>query len=371
MLTLLKNVNCYCPPSIGKKDIVIAADKIFQILPAGELKDISLIERVIPCDGLCAFPGLVDQHVHMLGGGGEQGYASRIPELDIWEFLNAGVTTAVGLLGADGYTRSMESLYAKAKALEASGITTYLFSGSYSVPSPTLTGSLVRDLLFLDKVIGAGEIAISDHRSSQPDLKELRRLGADAHIGGLLAGKAGVVHLHVGDGKEGLAPLFELMKETDLPLEQFIPTHLNRNPALFHQAIKYCRAGGRIDLTAGETAGIPVPQAIAALIGEGVDLSGVTVSSDAGGSIPEGGVSRIQALYDDLRDCILQSVLPPEEAFGLATEHVAKTLRLYPAKGTIAPGSDADILITDQDYRLQTLICMGKILVENGCPVKA
>jgi len=352
-----------------KSDIVIAADKIFRILPAGELRDLSLMERVIPCDGLCAFPGLIDQHAHILGGGGEQGFSSRVQELNAGEFFAAGVTTAVGLLGADGYTRSMECLYAKAKALEADGMTTYLYSGSYTLPVSVLTGSLTRDLLFVDKVIGAGEIAISDHRSSQPDLKELMKLGADAHLGGLLAGKAGVVHLHVGDGAQGLDLLFELVQKSDLPLGQFVPTHMNRSPFLFRQAVKYCRLGGNIDLTAGETAGIPVPRAIAVLLKEGVSLSNVTVSSDAGGSIPAGGVSGVQALYEDLRACIMQSVLAPREAIRLASEHVARILKLYPAKGAIAPGSDADILITDQDYRLQMLVCMGKILVENGCPV--
>lgn len=370
MLTLLKNIMCYSPSCLGKRDIVIAADKIFRILPAGEQKDISLIERVIPCDGLCAFPGLIDQHVHILGAGGEQGFSSRIPELGIREILRAGITTVVGLLGVDVYTRSQEALYAKAKALETQGITTFLYSGGYAVPLITLTGSLMRDLLFIDKVIGAGEIAISDHRSSQPGLQELLKLSAEAHLGGLLAGKAGVIHLHVGDGKGGLGLLLELIKESDLPMEQFVPTHMNRNPALFHQAIKYCRSGGRIDLTAGETAGIPVPQAIALLVEAGVDLSNVTVSSDANGSIPEGGVSRVQDLYDDLRACMIQSVLPPEDAARLATEHVAKVLKLYPKKGVLAPGSDADILITDQNYKLQMLMCMGKLLVENGCPVE-
>ena len=369
MLTLLKGISCRCDSE--KKDLILAEDKIFRILPAGELKDISLIERVIPCDGLLAFPGLIDQHVHFLGGGGEQGFASRVREPDIREFICAGITTAVGLLGADGYTRTMEALFARAKALEAAGITTYLYSGSYTLPCPTLTGSLTRDLLFVDKIIGAGEIAISDHRSSQPDLNALIKLGAEAHLGGLLSGKAGVVHLHVGEGKGGLTPLLELIKASDLPQTQFVPTHMNRTPALFHQAIKYCRSGGNIDLTAGETAGIPVPRAIAMLLEEEIDLSRVTISSDGGGSIPSGGVSGVQALYDDFRACIVQSVLAPDEAAGLVSEHVAKVLGLYPRKGSIAAGSDADLVITDQEYNLQMLISMGKILVENGCPVQS
>jgi beta-aspartyl-dipeptidase (metallo-type) len=155
------------------------------------------------------------------------------------------------------------------------------------------------------------------------------------------------------------------VENSDLPKEQFVPTHLNRSAELFSEAIRYCKSGGNIDLTAGETAGIPVLQALSALVREGVDLSKVTVSSDANGSIPQGGVSKIEVLYEDIRDCILKSGLNPGEAFRLATENVAKVLKLYPQKGVLMEGSDADILITDKNYRLRMLLCMGRTLVKN------
>jgi beta-aspartyl-dipeptidase (metallo-type) len=259
----------------------------------------------------------------------------------------------------------MENLYAKAKALETQGITTYIYSGSYSVPPVTLTGSMTRDLVLIDKVLGAGEIAISDHRSSQPDLPQLKKLSADTHLGGLLSGKAGVVHLHIGDGKEGLEPLFSLLEETDLPVEQFVPTHVNRNAELFGQAVECCRSGGNIDLTAGETAGIPVSEAVFRLKKEGLNLSRVTVSSDAGGSIPGGGSSKPGALYSDLREIIKQSVLPPEEAICLFTAHVAKVLKLSPSKGGLSEGNDADLLIMDHDQTLIMLFSGGKLLVNH------
>jgi beta-aspartyl-dipeptidase (metallo-type) len=113
----------------------------------------------------------------------------------------------------------MENLYAKAKALEAEGLTTFIYSGSYAVPAVTLTGSLLRDIVYIDKVIGAGELAVSDHRSSNPGPQELVRLASDVQLGGLLAEKAGVVHLHVGDGKAGLSPLRKALEASDLPAE--------------------------------------------------------------------------------------------------------------------------------------------------------
>lgn len=364
MLTLLQNITCYGPEPYGNRDLLIASGKIETIAPPGSLLGNPLIKNSIDGNGLFAFPGIIDQHVHILGGGGEQGFASRVPEIDGNEILRAGVTTVVGLLGADGTTRSLEALYAKAMALEAQNVTAYLYSGSYTVPAVTFTNDVTRDLLFIDKVIGIGEIAVSDHRSSCPSLQELLRIASAAHLGGLLGGKAGVVHFHIGDGKDGLTPITRILDCSDLPKEELVPTHTNRNPSLFADAVNYCRAGGNIDLTAGESAGVAVPDAVRMLINGCADLTRVTVSSDAGGSIPGGGVAKIQALYDDIIRTI-RSGISPETAFRLVTENVAKLLKLYPQKGVIQPGSDADILVTDADFNIKMLFCRGKPVIEN------
>lgn len=359
MLILLRNIECFSPSRLGRRDIVIAGSRIYRILPPGEAQDSALYESIIDGTDLYAFPGLIDQHVHIIGGGGEEGFTSRLPEINIEEIRAAGVTTLVGLLGADGCARSLMSLYAKAKALEAQGITTYIYAGSYAMSPVTFTGSMTRDLVLVDKVIGAGEIAISDHRSSHPALSDMIKLACDVHLGGMLGGKAGVLHLHVGDGRDRLAILFEMMKHTDLPAGMFVPTHINRNPILFGEAMDYCRAGGRVDLTAGERAGIPVPRAIARMIDAGIDLSRVTVSSDSNGSTPGGSPGKIQVLYDDLRDSIIQDRLKPETVWPLSSENVAKALNLYPQKGVLREGSDADILLTDRNYNPRTLISQG------------
>lgn len=371
MITVLKNINCYDPQNLGKRDFLIAGEKIERIVLPGTLPDCSLSDRVISCDGLSAFPGLIDQHVHLIGGGGEEGFQSHIPEIAVDEIIRAGITTVVGLLGADGYLKSLGYLYAKAKALDTEGLTTFLYSGCYQLPPVTLTDSILKDLLFIDKVIGAGEIALSDHRASQQGLPEMLRLASQVHLGGMLAGKAGVLHLHLGDGKEGLNLLKRILEQSDLPKEEFVPTHCNRSRRLFDQAVEYNRSGGNIDLTAGETAGLPVPEAVRELAEKGADLSKVTVSSDANGSVPGGGVTKIQALYDDLQHCMKESGLTPDVVIRFSTENVAKVLKLYPQKGTLQPGSDADILITDQDFRLRMLFSRGKKLVEDGrvlCP---
>jgi len=364
MLTLLKNLECYAPEHIGKNDILICAGKIYKIAPRMDNAGCGLIESADDCDGLLAFPGLIDQHVHIAGGGGEQGFSSRTSEMDATDILAAGVTTVVGLLGADGTTRSLESLYAKAKALEEQGLTTYIYTGSYSTPPVTLTGDIVRDLVLIDKVIGVGEIALSDHRGSHPDGPTLLKIASDAHLGGLLGKKAGVLHLHFGDGERGLAPLASLIADSDLPPGMFVPTHQNRSLQLLEQAVAHCTAGGRVDLTAGETAGVPVPDAVQTLMWGGADPSLVTVSSDAGGSGAGGGAGSIQPLLDDIVCCIRDKGLSPELAFSLVTQNPARLLCLYPRKGVLRQGSDADILITDADYAVKRVYCAGRLMLE-------
>lgn len=69
-----------------------------------------------------------------------------------------------------------------------------MWGGAYRIPTPTLTGSVQSDVIIVDKIIGFGEIAISDHRSSAPTFDELARLVADTRVAGMLSGKSGKTH---------------------------------------------------------------------------------------------------------------------------------------------------------------------------------
>lgn len=366
MLTLLKDVECFSPEYRGIKDILIVKDIIYKILEPNSSASKNEMVKTINCSGLTAVPGIIDGHVHITGGGGEEGFVSRIKEIDIEDILLSGITTVVGLLGADSQTRSLKDLLAKAKALETQGISTFIYSGSYAIPIINFTEDITSDLVLIDKVIGAGEVAISDHRSSNPCLKDMLELSSKAHLGGLISGKAGLVHIHVGDGKTGLDLMNRLLNESDLPIEQFLPTHVNRNRELFEQAKFFAENGGYIDLTAGEKAGIAVPEALQDLIQNGIDLSHVTISSDANGSIPGGGAGRIQTLFDDLIQCIQKYNINPELVFSLVTKNISKRLKQYPQKGVLSEGSDADILLMDKSFHINKLFCMGKLMVDNG-----
>ncbi len=278
----------------------------------------------------------------------------------------------VGVLGFDSITRNIAGLLAKARGLEAEGITTYIYTGSYGSPTETLTGRVLSDLALLDKVIGVGEIAISDYRSNHPTLQDLRTLASETNAGGMLGAKAGILHLHVGDGQEGLESLFRLIDESDFPINMFVPTHINRNQKLFEQGIDLLQRGGNIDLTAGETAGYSVAKSISTLVAQGINLDRVTVSSDGNGSAPNAaGISRMDQLLQDLRECVLEHKLDFGTVIKTATLNPARVLKLYPRKGCLLPGSDADILVLKQDdLSIYHLLAKGEVAVVEQKAVK-
>ncbi len=249
----------------------------------------------------------------------------------------------------------MTSLLAKARALEVEGVTTFLFSGSYGIPVDTLTGSVRGDLVLIDKVIGAGEIALSDHRSSQPTFDEVARLAAECRVGGMLGGKAGVLHLHVGDGKRRLEMLFRLVRETEIPATQVVPTHMTRNRELFEEGLEWVKAGGAIDVTAGpdpdpaSDPDVSLEECVARFKKDGLPLARLMVSSDANGSMPvfdkAGRLVRLtiateRDLFRKFRDLVAKGVLPLEEAARLFSTNAAEFYRLR-GKGRIASGGRA------------------------------
>ena len=372
MFKLLKNGICYAPEFLGNKDILVAFNKIYKIaenIPEDNLMDL----EVIDCTGKIICPGFIDQHLHITGGGGEEGFKSRIPEIKLSDILVAGITTVVGVLGFDSITKNIEGLLAKARALEAEGLNTYIYTGSYEIPTATITGKVIKDITLIDKIIGVGEIAISDHRSSHPTIDMLREIASEARAGGLLANKAGVVHIHVGDGKNGLKPLTELLENSDYPIDMFVPTHLNRNKNLFYQAIEFARIGGNIDFTAGESSenGYSVPDALELILREKVPIDRVTVSSDGNGSIPSmdsgASVGKVSQLLEDIRTCVIERKLDLAIVLKTVTENVAKRIKLYPRKGVLSEGSDGDILIINkQDFSINTVFIGGEKFIDNG-----
>ncbi|MBS0376090.1 MAG: beta-aspartyl-peptidase [Proteobacteria bacterium] len=384
-MLLIKNADVYAPRALGTQSLLIGGGRILWMGAPRELGELppALRERaeVLDLGGARLIPGLVDAHVHVTGGGGEAGFRTRVPPVSLGRFTGAGVTTVVGLLGTDDVARTPQELLAAVYALREEGLNAYGYAGGYHVPPPTLTGTLRGDLVFLEALVGVGEIAISDHRSSQPTFEELLRLAADAHVAGLMTGKAGILHLHLGDGARGLELVRRALDETELPPAVFQPTHVNRRRALFDEAVALARRGCPIDITAfpvepGEDA-YPADEALARYLASGAPAALVTVSSDAGGCLPcfdaDGRVSRMGVGDSGA----LLATLAAAEARGLAlaealpafTSNPADVLRL-PAKGRIAAGADADLVALDATGGARTVIIRGEVHVRDGAAVR-
>lgn len=381
--TLLKNAHVIAPEDLGVKDILVAGEKIAMI---GE--DLSLPAvydcEVVDCEGNYVVPGFIDSHVHLIGGGGEGGYATRTPEIQLTDITTSGVTTVLGLLGTDGVTRHVASLLAKARGLEDEGITAYIYSGSYEIPTPTITGSVRNDIILIDKVIGTGEIAMCDHRSSQSPKEAYQQITAEARVGGMLSGKAGVVNMHLGDGEDGLKMLYEITKNGEIPKTQIIPTHVNRNKRLFKEAIEWAKQGGIMDVTSsvspetGSSHSVKSSEAVKQALEAGVNIENITMSSDGNGSMPifdeagnniGVGVASQISILNEFRDMVQKENIAITDAIKIITSNIAKFTKLYPRKGCLANNSDADILVLDKDLQLQHVWARGTHMVENGKPI--
>ncbi|KZE15581.1 MULTISPECIES: beta-aspartyl-peptidase [Priestia] len=384
MLTLIKNAEVYAPQHLGKKDILLADSKIILIKDCIDHVNTSIPIDVVDAANHIIAPGFIDSHVHIIGGGGEGGYKTRTPELMLTDATTAGVTTIVGVLGTDGTTRRMENLLAKARGLEEEGISCFIHTGSYQIPVKTLTNSIEEDLILIDKIIGVGEIAISDHRSSEPTFEELVKVASAARNGGILSGKAGILEIHVGDGERKLSLLNKIADKTDLPIRQFHPTHINRNEELFKEGIQFAKRGGYVDFTTStiphflEEGEVKCSKGLRIMLEEKVAIDSITFSSDGNASLPffdDNGdykglqVGKVSSLFQEVRDAVLEESVPLETALQVITSNPAKVLKLS-NKGHIQPGKDADLVLLDKEtLTIKTVFAQGKVMVKDGVPV--
>ncbi|MEO8636785.1 MAG: beta-aspartyl-peptidase [Gemmatimonadales bacterium] len=380
MLQLLLDAELFAPERRGRQHLLIGGGRILWIGTEAPSLGAELGVTVHRCAGRRVIPGLIDGHVHLTGGGGEAGYETRVPPVALTRYTLGGITSVVGVLGTDDVARDTGSLVATARGLIAEGLSAWCHTGGYHYPPTTLTGSVRGDIVHIDRIIGVGEIALSDHRSSQLTLDELLRLAAEAHVGGMMTGKAGIVHLHLGDGPRGLALVREALDCGEIPARVYHPTHVNRRRALFEEACALTRRGCTIDLTAfpvgPDEDAWSAADALAKYLDAGLPPAQVTISSDGGGCLPvfdaAGRVSsmdvgRPDALALTLREMVqrgygLERVLP---AF---TTNVAELLRLN-GKGRLSPGADADLVILDDAGDIADVMAGGRWHVRDHVPV--
>ncbi|MBX3174260.1 MAG: beta-aspartyl-peptidase [Gemmatimonadaceae bacterium] len=380
MLRLLLNADLHAPEPRGICHVLVAGGRIAWIGHERPSLDASLGAEVVDLEGLRLVPGLIDPHVHLTGGGGEAGAHTKVPPLPLSQFTRGGVTTVVAVLGTDDATRHPRELVAAVHGLRTEGLSAWSWTAGYHLPPVTITGSVRGDLAMIDCIIGC-KTAISDHRSSQPTRDDLLRLASEVHVGGLMTGKAGILHLHVGDGPRGLEPIRDALAHSELPPRVFHPTHVNRRRALFEEAIAIARSGVAVDLTAfpvaeGEDAW-SAEDALQRYLDAGAPPERITISSDGGGCLPtfdaDGRVASMDvgspgALAYTLRR-LLDAGVPLARALPAFTSNTATLLRL-PRKGQLTADADADLVVLDPNGGIRDVMAMGTWMLRDGQPTQ-
>ncbi len=377
MIHRLNNLNTFAPTPLGVVNILVAAGKIVAISEQEIQIDSSLLASDNDFAGRRVVPGLIDGHAHITGGGGEAGFKTKVPAVHLSQYTKAGVTSVVGLLGTDDTTRNTSSLIAQVYALREQGISAWCYTGGYHIPLETLTDSVGKDIVHIEPIIGVGELAISDHRSSQPTFDEVARIVGDVHVAGIMTGKAGIVHFHLGDGKRGLNLIEELLNKTELPARTLNPTHCNRRIPLFEQACELTKKGVSIDLTAFPDSDsdeeYSAYEAFKIYQDKQFDPTKITISSDGGGCLPQfnsqGELVKLDygrcSLLSDTLTKLLDAGIPLEQALLPFTKNVSDLLKL-PYKGEIKVRNDADLVVLSEDNRIESVMALGKWHQKDG-----
>jgi beta-aspartyl-dipeptidase (metallo-type) len=358
MLTLIENGEIYAPARLGQGDVLILNNRIAKIgeVDRRALGSLGLELEIVDASDCIITPGLIDPHQHLTGGSGEKGFSTQTPEIYASELALAGITTVVGCLGVDTTTKTMPALLAKAKGLNEEGLTAYIWSGGYNVPPTTLMRSVREDVLFISEVIGAGEIAISDARSTVDSPLELSKLVHEAYVGGLLGKKCGVTHFHVGDGRGRLKPLRALIDDYEINPALIYPTHVERNEELMHEAIELAGRGSYVDI---DTVEQDLPRWLRFYLDNGGDPARLTVSSDASINSP-------LSLFEQVRSCVLEHDFPLEQMLAHVTTNTAAVLKLA-HKGQLEVGRHADALVLRKgSLEIKEVMAGGRLLVRDG-----
>ena len=385
MFTVVRGGQVFAPAALGAPEILISGDRILAIGQGLEARAKSLgAVEVIDAAGMAIVPGFVDQHLHFLGGGDFEGPLGRVPELHASMITRGGVTTAVGIMGIDMDGKTLHALLVKAHELDRVGLTTYIYTGSFRIPSPYLTSSVRADIVLIDKVLGV-KVALAEDTYPNLFLPEFAKIAGEVRLAAGMSGKRAVIHAHIGRNAKRLQPIFDLLAEVNLAVTQIVPTHVNRHtPDTLEHAVKFAKLGGTVDLSSnlskrsGSITGMNPDEAYRRLRDAGVPPEQITLSSDANVSMPildcdDHHVGLHNAppsiLHRELVHVIRTNKLDLDQALPLVTTNVARVLGIERRKGSIAVGLDADLVFLDRDLAVDTVVARGRVMVRGGEPL--
>jgi beta-aspartyl-dipeptidase (metallo-type) len=371
----------YAPRHLGRVDVLLAAGRVLRIGPdLGAAAQLLGTVHEIDASRLRVVPGYLDQHIHLFGGGDAAGPLGRVNDLGAADLALAGITTAAGVVGVEMQTRGLPLLLRKTMELRSAGITALMYTGSFRLPAPHLLWSAAADVCFIEQVVGV-KTAISERLYPNQDLPALMQLAGEMMQAKALSGKAAVLHCHMGGMAAAMEPLFALVEQLGMAPSQILPTHVNRTAEfspLFEHALRFARMGGTIDFSCcvsrqdANPTGVDVHEAVRRALDAGLPLERLTFSSDS--NVP-GAVRDAQGrltgmrivpptvLHRDLMRTVREAGLPLEQALSLVTTNVARVLGLEHRKGCVAEGADADLVLLDDEDRIDTVIAGAEVLV--------
>lgn len=380
-LTLLQNAEVFAPERLGVTDVLVAGRSVValgQNLSVSGLPDVTTVDLT----GRTLVPGLIDGHLHHIGGCGLAGYSSRAPELWAGELALAGITTSVATPGIETLTKNMDAVLAKAYALEQDGLSTYAFLGGFRKPFLTLTGSIRRDLYLIEKLIGI-KVALGDAVASRFSDDELADLAAELEWSSRATDKACIMHAHLGGLPDPAAQLMHAIKHSTAAPERFQATHGNNTEETLAASVELTKAGCVVDLNPlldpvrGVARSIGTRHAVPQLLDAGVELSMLTMSTDGNANVPklrqDGSrgpyLKNLGTLWEGTVELVTEAGLTLEQALPLVTSNPARVLRLEASKGRIGVGLDADLLVLDGALQITDVYAKGAQVVRDRQPL--